>query len=163
MTTYVYVAAQDDDKITIFTMDEGAGALTAQAEVAAAGGPSLLALSQDQSTLYVGHRTSAQISSHRIDPATGGLSQTGVVETQDSPTYIVQDRTWKHLLCSFYQGARAAVFPLGSDGSVGGEATSSLATDDGAHSIMTDRSNRFAYVPHIAYQQDNVPAGGLQH
>ncbi len=156
MTTYVYVAAQDDDKITIFTMDEDSGALTAQAEVATAGGPSLLALSHDRSTLYVGHRTSAQISSHRIDPATGGFSQTGVVETQDSPTYIVQDRTGKHLLCSFYQGARAAVFPLGDDGSVGAEATSSLGTDDGAHSIMTDRSNRFAYVPHIAYQQDNV-------
>ena len=156
MTTYVYVAAQDDDKINVFTMDESSGALSPQAEVAMAGGPSLLALSQDKSTLYVGHRTSAQISSHRIDPATGGFSQTGMVETQDSPTYIVQDRTGKHLLCSFYQGARVAVFPLDTGGSVGGEATSSLATADGAHSIMTDRSNRFAYVPHIAYQQDNV-------
>ena len=156
MTTYVYVAAQDDDKISIFTMDEGTGALSTQAEVAMAGGPSLLALSQDQATLYVGHRSSAQISSHLIDQATGGFAQTGVVDTQDSPTYIVQDRTGKHLLCSFYQGARAAVFPLSDDGSVGGAATSSLATNDGAHSIMTDRSNRFAYVPHIAYQQDNV-------
>jgi len=156
MTTFVYVAAQDDDRVSIFTMDEGSGALTLQSEVPVAGGPSLLALSQDQSTLYIGHRTYAQISSHRVDPATGGFSQTGIVETQDSPTYIVQDRTGKHLLCSFYQGARVAVFPLSDDGSVGGEATSSLATDDGAHSIMTDRSNRFAYVPHIAYQQDNV-------
>ena len=156
MTAYVYVAAQDDDKINIFTMDEGTGALSLQAEVAMAGGPSLLALSQDKSTLYVGHRTSAQISSHQVDPATGSFTQTGMVDTQDSPTYIVQDRTGKHLLCSFYQGARVAVFPLGDDGRVGGDATSSLATDDGAHSIMTDRSNRFAYVPHIAYQQDNV-------
>ena len=156
MTTYVYVAAQDDDKVSIFTMDESSGALALQSEVAIEGGPSLLALSQDKSALYVGRRSSAQISSHRIDRATGGFSQTGVVETRDSPTYIVQDRTGKHLLCSFYQGARVAVFPLGDDGSVGGEATSSLTTDDGAHSVMTDRSNRFAYVPHIAYQQDNV-------
>ncbi len=156
MTTYVYVAAQDDDKITIFTMDEGSGALSPQAEVAIGGGPSLLALSQDKSTLYVGHRSSAQISSHRIDQTNGSFSQTGIVDAGDSPTYIVQDRTGKHLLCSFYQGARAAVFPLGDDGRVGGEATSSIATADGAHSIMTDRSNRFAYVPHIAYQQDNV-------
>ena len=156
MTTYVYVAAQDDDKISIFTMDESTGALALESEVSISGGPSLLALSQDKSTLYVGHRTSAQISSHRVDPATGGFTQNGVVDAQDSPTYLVQDRTGKHLLCSFYQGARAAVFPLGDDGSVGGAATSSLATDDGAHSIMTDRSNRFAYVPHIAYQQDNV-------
>ena len=156
MTTYVYVAAQDDDKVSIFTMDESSGSLNLQADVAIAGGPSLLALSRDKSTLYIGHRSSAQISSHRVDPSTGGFSQTGIVDTQDSPTYIVQDRTGNHLLCSFYQGARAAVFPLGSDGSVSGAATSSLATDDGAHSIMTDRSNRFAYVPHIAYQQDNV-------
>ena len=156
MTTFVYVAAQDDDRISIFTMDEGNGALSLQSEAAIPGGPSLLALSQDQATLFIGHRASAQISSHRVDPTTGSFSQTGIVETQDSPTYIVQDRTGRHLLCSFYQGARAAVFPLGDDGSVGGAATSSLATADGAHSIMTDRSNRYAYVPHIAYQQDNV-------
>lgn len=156
MTTFVYVAAQDDDRITIFTMAEATGALALKAEVALAGGPSLLAQSQDKSTLYVGHRSSAQISSHRMDPDAGGLTQTGIVETQDSPTYIVQDRTGRYLLTSFYQGARVAVFPLGDDGSVGGDATSSLATDDGAHSIMTDHSNRFAYVPHIAYQQDNV-------
>ena len=156
MTTYVYVAAQDDDKVSIFTMDESSGALALQSEVDIAGGPSLLSISQDKSTLYIGHRSSAQISSHRLDHSTGAFSQTGMVDAQDSPTYIVQDRTGRHLLVSFYQGARAAVFPLGEDGSVGGAATSSLATDDGAHSIMTDRTNRFAYVPHIAYQQDNV-------
>ena len=156
MTTYVYVAAQDDDKVSLFTMDESTGALSLQSEIAMTGGPSLVLLSQDATTIYVGHRTSGQISSHRVNAATGALSQTGMVDAKDSPTYLVQDRTGKHLLCSFYQGARAAVFPLGDDGSVGGDATSSLATDDGAHSIMTDRSNRFAYVPHIAYQQDNV-------
>ena len=156
MTTFVYVAAQDDDKVSIFTMDGGTGALSLQSEAAFGGGPSLLAVSADRQTMYVGHRNSAQISSHSIDGATGALSQTGMVDAQDSPTYIVQDRTGGHLLCSFYQGARVAVFPLGADGSVGGAATSSLATNDGAHAIMTDRSNRFAYVPHIAYQQDNV-------
>lgn len=31
-----------------------------------------------------------------------------------------------------------------------------LATATGAHAIATDRSNRFAYVPHIARIQDNV-------
>ena len=156
MTTFVYVAAQDDDQVSIFTMDESSGALKLQSELAFGGGPSLLAISADRQTMYVGHREAARISSHRINHATGGLTETGAVDTQDSPTYIVQDRSGRHLLCSFYQGARVAVYPLGADGSVGGAATSSLATDDGAHSIMTDRSNHFAYVPHIAYQQDNV-------
>ena len=156
MTTYVYVAAQDGDKVSQFTMDESTGGLSLQSEISMAGGPSLLLLSQDAATMYVGHRSSGQISSHRVDAATGGLSQTGMVDTQDSPTYLVQDRTGRYLLSSYYQGGRVAVHPLGNDGSVGGDATSSLATDVGAHSIMTDRSNRFAYVPHIAYQQDNV-------
>ena len=37
-----------------------------------------------------------------------------------------------------------------------GAATSVVDTDTGAHAMMTDRSNRFAYVPHIARVQDNV-------
>ena len=77
MTTYVYVAAQDDDKVSIFTMDESSGALALQSEVDITGGPSLLALSQDKSTLYVGHRSSAQISSHRVDSSTGGFYPDG--------------------------------------------------------------------------------------
>ena len=46
--------------------------------------------------------------------------------------------------------------PLGEDGSVGGEPTSVVNTAVGAHAMQTDRSNRFAYVPHIARQNDNV-------
>ena len=156
MTTFVYVAAQDGDKVSIFTMDQSTGALSLQSELAVAGSPSLLAISADRQTMYVGHREAARISSHRIDPASGGLAETGAVDTEDSPTYLVQDRTGNYLLSSYYQGGRVRVHPLGADGSVGGAATSTLATDAGAHSIMTDRSNRFAYVPHIAYQQDNV-------
>ena len=33
MTTFVYVAAQDDDKVSIFTMDESSGALSLRSEV----------------------------------------------------------------------------------------------------------------------------------
>ena len=66
------------------------------------------------------------------------------------------DRTGRHLTVAFYGGARAGVYPIGADGELGGAATESLTTADGAHAILTDRSNRFAYVPHIAYIQDNV-------
>ena len=156
MTTYVYVAVQDDNKISLYTMDEDSGALSRQAELAMSGGPSLLAISPDRGTMYVGHRDSARISSHRIDQSGGGLTETGAVDTEDSPTFLALDRAGRYLLSSYYQGGRVRVHPLGEDGSLGGAATTSLATDAGAHSIMTDRSNRFAYVPHIAYQQDNV-------
>ena len=156
MTHYVYVAAQDDNKIGIFTMDADSGALTHQSDVAMPGGPSLLAISNDKRTLYVSHREALRLSSHRIDPDTGGLSQTGSVDVDTWPAFIATDRTGRHLLVAFYGGAKAGVYPVGADGELGGEPTESLTTADGAHAILTDRSNRFAYVPHIAYIQDNV-------
>jgi 6-phosphogluconolactonase len=60
------------------------------------------------------------------------------------------------LLSSYYQVGHAAVHPLADDGAVGGPPIEWLATDIGAHSIQTDPSNRFAFVPHIARLRDNV-------
>jgi 6-phosphogluconolactonase len=57
---------------------------------------------------------------------------------------------------AYYQGGGAAVFRLAADGTVGAASQDWLATATGAHAIATDRSNRFAYVPHIARVQDNV-------
>ena len=46
--------------------------------------------------------------------------------------------------------------PLGNDGAVSGPALDRQDTAPGAHAILTDPSNRFAFVPHIARQNDNV-------
>ena len=156
MPHYVYVAAQDDNKVAIYTMDADSGALTHREDAAMPGGPSLLAISPDNGTLYVSHREALRLSSHRIDQATGGLTETGSVAVEDWPAYIATDRTGGHLLVAFYGGAKAGVYPIGGGGELGGAATESLTTADGAHAILTDPSNRFAYVPHIAYIQDNV-------
>ena len=78
------------------------------------------------------------------------------MSVDDWPAYIATDRTGRHLTVAFYGGARAGIYPIGADGELGGPPTESLTTADGAHSILTDRSNRFAFVPHIAYIQDNV-------
>src|SRR5579862_4800496 len=58
--------------------------------------------------------------------------------------------------CPYYQGAGVAVYRLAADGTVGAASQQWLATATGAHAIATDRSNRFAFVPHIARLQDNV-------
>ena len=156
MATYVYVAAQDDNKVSIFTMDEASGALTIAGEETVDGGPSLLAISPDRRTLYAGHREVPEITSHSIDQQTGELTQTGSVTPPGTPAFLSTDRTGRFLLSSYYADGRAAVHPLGDDGSLGGDPTSVVDTAVGAHAMMTDRSNRFAYVPHIARQNDNV-------
>ena len=156
MATYVYVAAQDDNKVSIFTMDDASGALTLAGEQSVSGGPSLLAISPDRRTLYAGHREEPEISSYRIDPGTGALTQTGSVIPPGQPAFLASDRTGRFLLSSYYADGKAAVHPLGEDGSVGDGPTSVVNTAVGAHAMQTDRSNRFAYVPHIARQNDNV-------
>jgi 6-phosphogluconolactonase len=156
MPNALYVGLQDEDKIIPFVMNSETGTLTRQAEVTAAGGPSVMAISPDRRTLYVGHRTTPAISSFRIDQRTGGLTLLGAVSQEHAPTFLAPDRTGTHLLCAYYQGAGVAVRRLGADGAVGTASLGWLATAPGAHAVATDRSNRFAFVPHIARLNDNV-------
>jgi len=156
MADVLYVALQDDDSIVTFGIDATAGKLVHQAETPAVGAPSVFALSPDRRVLYVGYRGTPGIQSCRIDAATGALTSLGRVATEHPPTYLATDRTGTYLLSAHYQGAYAAVHPLGSDGAVSGPALDRQNTAPGAHAILTDPSNRFAFVPHIARQNDNV-------
>ncbi len=152
----LYVCAQDDNKIIAFAMNADTGQLTPRAEVPAAVGPSVMAISPDRRTLYVGQRTGQAISSFRIDPGTGGLTLLGSVSQAHAPTFLAPDRAGRYLLSAYYQGGGVAVYRLGPDGAVGAPSQEWLATATGAHAIQTDPSNRFAFVPHIARIQDNV-------
>src|SRR6516164_8709748 len=155
MSYALYVCLQDDDKIACLAMNADSGQLTSRAELAA-GGPSVMAISLDRKTLYVGHRTQPSISSFRIDHDTGGLTLRGTVPTEHAPTFLSPDRSGRWLLSAYYQGGYAAVHPLGDDGAVGAPLLDRQDTANGAHAIATDPSNRFAFVPHIARLNDNV-------
>lgn len=156
MPDILFVCLQDEDRIASFAIDAATGALTRQADLPAAGGPSVLALSPDRRVLYAGQRNPGAISSFRIDQATGALGLQGSVSVTDAPTFLAPDRTGRYLLSAYYQGAYAAVYPLGPDGAVGAPAIDRQETAIGAHAIATDPSNRFAFVPHISRVQDNV-------
>src|SRR4029077_18201200 len=106
--------------VAAFAMDAGTGALTPGAAVPAAGGPSVMAISPDRRTLYVGHRTRPAISSFRIDQGTGGLALLGTVAQAHAPTFLAPDRTGKYMLCAYYQGGGAAVYRLRRGGGAEG-------------------------------------------
>ena len=156
MPEVLYVGLQDDDKIAVFALDGNNGKLTKQTDVAAAGGPSVAAISPHRNTLYVGYRGRPSIASYRIDPASGGLSLLGTAAQADAPTFLAPDRTGRYMLCAYYQGGYVAVYPIAADGTVGATAVDKQETAIGAHAIAADPSNRFAFVPHIARIQDNV-------
>jgi len=155
MPSVLYVGLQDADKIAVFTIDN-AGKLAQKGEVAAAGGPSVMAVSNNRRMLYVGQRGGPAITSFRIDAKTGALDAAGSVAQPHAPTFLAPDRSGRFMLVAYYQGEGAAVYRLAADGTVAGASQDWFATAIGAHAIATDRSNRFAYVPHIARVQDNV-------
>jgi 6-phosphogluconolactonase len=152
----LYVCLQDDDRIAAFTIDAVTGQLTPSTDEPTTGGPSVMAVSPDRRTLYVGHRTRPAISNFRINQSTGSLTLLGTVAQEHAPTFLAPDRNGKYLLCAYYQGGGAAVYPLVEGGAVGAQSLGWLATAIGAHAIATDPSNRFAFVPHIARLNDNV-------
>ncbi len=155
MRCVLYVGLQDADKIAVYSID-GAGKLARQDEVPAVGGPSVMAVGLDRRMLYVGQRAGPAVAAFRIDPKTGALSAAGAAAQSHAPTFLALDRTGRFMLVAYYQGGGAAVFRVAGDGTIGAPSQGWLATATGAHAIATDRSNRFAYVPHIARVQDNV-------
>src|SRR5437588_9739049 len=156
MPDVLYVGLQDEDKIVTFGIDPATGRLTRQGETTVAGGPSVMAISGDRRTLYIGHRTQPALSSYRIDHASGELSLLATAPQGHAPTFLAPDRTGKYMLIAYYQGGYAAVHPIGGDGVVGAPAVDRHETGSGAHAIATDPSNHFAFVPHIARLNDNV-------
>ncbi len=150
MSYYMYVAVQEDNKISVFTVDPDAGGLTHLHDVAVEGGPFTLAVSPDRNHLYAGCRQTPQLASFRIDQSGGGLTRTGTVPLGSWPVYVATDRRSRFVLSSYYQGGGVVVHPIGDDGSVGGPPVVSLDTATGAHAMQTDPTNSYAFVPHIA-------------
>jgi len=156
MAQFVYVSIQDDDKILIFELDSATGGLTLRSEVSAAGGPSALTTNPAGNVIYASLRNSNEIASFRADANTGGLTPIGKVSVDASPTYLCTDHRGRFLLAAYYQGRHVGVHQIQSDNSLGDTPVQWLETEIGAHSINLDRSNRYAFVPHIARIQDNV-------
>jgi 6-phosphogluconolactonase len=156
MPDALYVGLQDEDRIVVYAVNGDTGELTRQSNVPAAGAPSVMAVSLDRRVLYVGSRGVPAVAAFRIDATTGALTRLGSVATEHAPTFLALDRSGKYLLSAYYQGGYAAVHAIAADGTVGASVLDRKETGPGAHAIQTDPSNRFAFVPHIASQNDNV-------
>lgn len=150
MPYYVYVSLAGENKLSIYGMDPGTGKLRFREDVALSGGPGPLAVDPGRRFLYAGIRSTQEISSFRIDRNSGSLSLIGTISLEANPCYFTTDRKGRFLLSAYYGAGRVAVHPIGEDGAASTPPVEWLATAENAHSIQTDPSNRFAFVPHIA-------------
>jgi 6-phosphogluconolactonase len=155
MPYWTYVSLQGDDKILCFALDPATGRIEAHGETAAPGAPGPLTIDPSGRCLYAARRGDKALSSYRIDPASGRLDLIGVVELLSDPPFLFVDRGSHFLLSSYYSAGHVAVHSIGADGAVNGPPIEWIATATGAHSVQTDPSNRFAFLPHIADRGPN--------
>jgi 6-phosphogluconolactonase len=150
MRYWMYISISEEDRISLFEVDSTTGRVDHRGDVATPGRPAPLTVDPEGRFLYVGCRTALELLTFRIDPANGTLSEVGRAAVDTDPCYLATDRSGRYLLSAYYLAGGVAVHCIGADGVATAPPVQWLATAPGAHSIQTDRLNRFAFVPHIA-------------
>lgn len=146
--TFVYISCADDGEIKTMEMNLTTGELSMVGKTKAGKVVMPMAVSPDRRYLYAAIRSIPyKYSTFAIDSNNGELTSLSTVPSPDNMVYISTDRTGTFLLGASYAGHKISVNPISNKGFVQGEPTQVLGTGRHAHSIITDSSNRFAFVP----------------
>ncbi|HXI36886.1 MAG TPA: beta-propeller fold lactonase family protein [Burkholderiales bacterium] len=150
--TYVYVSNADDGNIGLYTLQDD-GTLKPGERFAAGNVVMPMSVSPDKKYLIAAVRSKPFTAvTFAIDRKSGALKQVGSGPLAESFPYIASDKSGKFLLGASYGANLVSVNPIGKDGKVG-EPLQVIPTARNAHSIITDKSNKFVFVPHLGTDQ----------
>lgn len=146
--SFVYVSVAGESVLSIWQLDEQTGELTFRTRVEVEGEPGPVTTDPEQKTLFVSLRTVGKIASFQLDSATGGLKPISVIEADVNPAYLATDHSGRFLLSAYYTAGKVAVHAIGEDGSLDEKSGRWQDTEEKAHGIDLDPTNRVAFVPH---------------
>ncbi len=150
--TFVYVSNAEDGDIGTYTLQPDGG-LVPGARVAAGKPVMPMTVSPDRRFLYAAVRSKPfAVLTYAIDRKTGELQKRSGAALAESLPYITVDRTGRFLLGASYGGHLVSVNAIGTDGKVS-DPQQVIPTARNAHSIITDRTNRWVFVPHLGTDQ----------
>ena len=145
----MYVSLSEEDKIAIFDMDDDTGQLDLIDLFPLKGKPGPLSKHPNNNFIYAGCRGSNKMVTLSRDTSSGQLSKLSEIDLRSDPCYISTDETGRYLLAAYYRKAGVSVHPIDNEFTIiQNEKWTNTAI--GAHCIQTDRSNKFAFVPHIS-------------
>jgi 6-phosphogluconolactonase len=144
----VYVSVAGENRIAVYGRDARGGGLTHQSNVSINGEPGALTVDPQRRFLFASIRSEGNLASFRLDPRTGQLHLLSEVVAGDDPAYVFVDHSGKFLLSAYYRAAKVTVHRILANGAIAHPPVQEVATAINAHAIVTDRSNRFAFVPH---------------
>jgi 6-phosphogluconolactonase len=150
--TFVYVSNAEDGDIGMYTLQPD-GSLRPGQRYKAEKIVMPMAVSPDRRFLVAAVRSKPfSAYTYTIDRATGALTLVGTGPLAESFPYIFHDRSGRFLLGASYGGHLVSVNPVGADGRVG-EPLQVIPTARNAHAIITDRTGRYVFVPHLGTDQ----------
>src|SRR3954453_20127463 len=150
--TFVYVSNAEDGDIGMYKL-QADGSLKPGERFKAEKLVMPMAVSPDKRFLIAAVRSKPyQAYTYAIDHTSGALKPVGTGPLAESYPYIALDRRGRFLLGASYGANQVGVNPVGEDGRVG-EPVQVVPTARNAHSIRTDNTNRFVFVPHLGTDQ----------
>lgn len=150
--TFVYVSNAEDGTIGMYTLGND-GTLQPGPRVDAGKPVMPMSVSPDKHFLFAAVRSKPfTVVSYSIDRGTGALKPVSTGPLAESLPYIQVDHTGRYLLGASYGAHLVSVNAIGKDGKVS-EPIQVIPTARNAHSIITDRTNRYVFVPHLGTDQ----------
>src|SRR6266508_3249426 len=150
--TYVYVSNAEDGNIGMYTLQPD-GTLQPGPRVDAGKPVMPMSVSPDKRFLYAAVRSKPfTVVTYAVDPKTGALKQLTTAPLAESFPYIYLDKSGRYLLGASYGGHLVSVNAVGKDGKVS-EPIQVIPTARNAHAIITDKTNRYVFVPHLGTDQ----------
>jgi 6-phosphogluconolactonase len=150
--SFVYVSNAEDGDIGMYTLRPD-GSLQPGQRFKAEKVVGPMTVSPDKRFLVAAVRSKPfSAYTYSIDPGTGALKLVGTGPLAESFPYITFDRSGRYLLGASYAAHLVSVNPVGANGRVG-EPMQVIPTARNAHAIITDKSNRFVFVPHLGTDQ----------
>ena len=148
MQYHLYASGTADGTLARFRMDVASGRLDPQPSIKTPYPVGPMAIDAEGRFLFASMRGDRQLGSFAVDRRTGDLDPISTVAIDCGPCYIKTDNTDRFLLYSCYTEGLVAVHGINADGSIEDQPIERLTMAEHAHSIQTDRSNRYVYVPH---------------
>ena len=148
MAYHVYISNSGNNFFSHFLMDEASGALEPQPNIELEDSPGAVTVRPDGTQMFVALRSAQKLASYEIDGEQGTLVKLAETSLEEGPPYLYLDDTGAFLLSSYYGSGQVGVHGVAADGAISAEPLQMIPTAIRAHSIQTDRSNRFAFVPH---------------
>ncbi len=150
--SFVYVSNAEDGDIGAYTL-RADGSLQAGGRFKAGKAVGPMSVSPDKRFLVAAVRSQPfPAHSYRIGRAGGALEPAGTGPLAENLPYITFDRSGRWLLGASYSAHLVSVNPVGAQGKVGAP-LQVIPTARNAHAIITDRTNRFVFVPHLGTDQ----------